>query len=680
MKARMKSRLSRRIITFLGCIVAAGAASAATTDTWNFSSEEPVSWFANEDYWSQNRFPTNTENVTIAPSDTKKARVYVPENVEIGTFGDLLIAKKNAQLCELTICPGAKLTFTGKLWADQLGGTTSRVVVNGGTLRGGSYQPGATGTTKCECIVTNGGAVSFSASTTAWLGPADIYVEDSTFDMRASNYWIFGNHGTYAAKLFGKHATITMSGLGAFKLGHNGLKEFKADVILTDRSKMTTGVLTMGSGYCNSLLLTNSVFSVESDGESTFGNTNVGPSDGKTNVVVLADNSVFSGIGHWTVNNNLALTVSPDSQLLLTNIVAKSTTWKSTIVAGARQVYDFNGTVRVKDATTGYGKLYFPSLAGELVMRQTNGTVTADMIEVCPTGNGTAVYELSGGTLSLCGSIADSPGQGSSDFVNNGGRNAKLVLKGTNQEYRCRGIASSKLQIVYEIDKTGFNPIKMQSCNGKSSYDWISGLMTVKLTGGLQLLHTNAVELVHSYLLSGIPGASNGENAFADPNPQLWTFGPHKDDKSIPYGPFTGTGKMGVILTNEAEIAAGVLYDAGRSCGWLKLPKVREALEKPAKVSLDLVPQGDVTLQELIDGFTAAGYPAKALPAGGDYNVQLEVAPELVQAKNPDETIVFDFNEYPDGTACLNGTPTVRALVRRANVEVPQKGLILLLR
>lgn len=681
MKARMKSRLSRRIITFLGCIVAAGAASAAI---WNSHSTEPESWFNVPSLWSNELYPQSGESVTIYPQENGTAVkngtavVYIPEGSNVTGIASINLGESGVTHSELQVRPEATLAYTGGLGTPS-GGTTA-VVVNGGDLQGGSMTVGKGG--KFTLIATNGANVQITGGTFAWQHATDIRLEDATFTKTTSGNLILGNSSSYQMNLFAKRSTLSLAKSGQGKgveLGDNGGANTRGAIYLEDSTLTTDGRLRMGRGHNNcAIRLTNSVFAVNyGSSESNLGSevSSSKTDSGKTNYVdVVGSKSVFSSAGYINAHGNLKLTVADSAQLTITN-TGNGVSWSSTVPEGSVQQYLFsNSTVRLTSRTSYNGKMEF-SGAGEVRMRQYGGSLTAKSITSAPK----LTYELENGILDLRGWAY--PEEGKDVFNRTSFHGSRLVLKGANQEYRCHILMNKKTQYVYEIDRTGFNPIKQGKDAGNSN-NWVRGAMTVKLTGGLQLLQRKSVEFFHSYNLAGDLGAfDTEEGAFVDPNPQLWACGPHRDPSTFEtYGPFKGTGKMGANLKDAAEIAAGVLYDAGRSCGWLKLPKVREALEKPAKVSLDLVPQGDVTLQELIDGFTAAGYPAKALPAGGDYNVQLEVAPELVQAKNPDETIVFDFNEYPDRTACLNGTPTVRALVRRANVEVPQKGLILLLR
>lgn len=291
-------------------------------------------------------------------------------------------------------------------------------------------------------------------------------------------------------------------------------------------------------------------------------------------------------------------------------------------------------------------------------------------------------YELRGGVLDLCGQFHN-VGQ-RTGLLTNGNPAPRFILQGANQEFRTCMVghyssssANVQQQIVFVYDQTGFNPIKQKS-HYQSLYSIACGLMTLKLDGGLQLLHTNVVELVRAPAGVANVAGSRETNQYVAPNTNLWVSGPTQDARGFIVGKFADMGMYGSELLPAAEVATGVDLGIGVASGWIRLPKFKDS-HRRLRVRLNLVPQGGVTLDALVAGFTAAGYPAEKLTDAA-CNVVLTVPAERIRRNVTSEIVAFDFGEYPDAASCIAQSPTVRALVTRAETEIEGEGLMLLIR
>lgn len=98
--------------------------------------------------------------------------------------------------------------------------------------------------------------------------------------------------------------------------------------------------------------------------------------------------------------------------------------------------------------------------------------------------------------------------------------------------------------------------------------------------------------------------------------------------------------------------------------GWMALPslRAREVRDmKKARVRLAVVPGADETLQSIVDGFKANGYPDSAVETDGIYNVSLVIPASRLAAGVATDKVIFDFAVYPNYNAAKTKTPTIRA-------------------
>ena len=247
-----------------------------------------------------------------------------------------------------------------------------------------------------------------------------------------------------------------------------------------------------------------------------------------------------------------------------------------------------------------------------------------------------------------------------------------------------RRTAVDPLLMEFVIDRTGAPCILYDFFN--ASYNVPTAALTAKLHGGLQLLHTNTFVFADSHVdgkaTANLRAAYNwqAKRTYADLNPaehHLWTLGPQSDGNDHPIGVLAGTKTFGAELNAAEELEIGKRYEEGRTCGYVRLPKLRPGPHF-CRVMLDVEPQGGHTLAEIAAGLTAAGYPAK--PVSGECNLRVSIPSGDLRADSLDEVVAFDFAEYGTYSAVHDHTPTdVRALVRQVDVVI-DPGMAIIIR
>lgn len=220
----------------------------------------------------------------------------------------------------------------------------------------------------------------------------------------------------------------------------------------------------------------------------------------------------------------------------------------------------------------------------------------------------------------------------------------------------------------YVIATNGIPKVQFIGPPAQTYYNWVSGFYQIRPQGGLQLIHTNVVNLIETASVNRKISLQNyGSGGTILPHGDLWTA---PEETSSRYD-------LPVTLAESAEAEDGAYYAEGLSCGYVRVPKVKEGWEK-ITVLMDIVPQGTETLATLKAGFEKAGFAVA--DAEGDYNVAVEIPGSLLTVWSRDEKILFDFKDYPDSDTVRLDNPNVRALVKRIKVEKPAKGLMLILR
>lgn len=366
-------------------------------------------------------------------------------------------------------------------------------------------------------------------------------------------------------------------------------------------------------------------------------------------------------------SGELSFAVSGETELQMTK-------FSPTVTAAAKLTVEVGGGLfAVTNATSGSGETQRIKLTGggRILFRQTGGVVTAAGLYFNGTGDNEPRYELAGGTLDLDGTLGcqfagvrcekTSTKAGTLSLIG-GGALLKTPMFGTYKGEPCQPLFE------YVITTNGIPRAQFNAAQDSAS-SWLQGFFKIRPQGGLQLIHTNVINLVDSKIAGrGISVANLGIGTKL-PNGELW-------DSNLSEGDTQGLKDLPVTLVPAAEFKSDTYCEEGRSSGYAVVPKVKEGWKK-ITVMLDLLPQGDETLETLKAGFEQAGFKASA--AEGDYNVAVEIPGELLSVDSADDKVVFDFKDYPDSDSVRLDTPKVRALVRRCKVVKPAMGLMLLL-
>ena len=375
--------------------------------------------------------------------------------------------------------------------------------------------------------------------------------------------------------------------------------------------------------------------------------------------------------GTMTLNGNVKFVQRSGTTKILQNDGGNNAFVTKSGVNDVPTVEIYGGTVTMTNAGKG-GVFLDLSEKGKPTYRQYGGTVASCGFRFGATGENTPRAEIYGGKFFAYGQGSS---QGSSGVFNKskvlkggvfsiygGAPEVRMQRIGT---YDANAAEATQPQIEYVICTNGIPTIYMDSAP-ESLYNWVSGYFSIRPLGGVQLVHTNVVTLLDGTAAGRMLSCQNLDaGGMIFPNALLWERGQTSAQPAIK-----------VTLKDEAELTDGAYYAEGKSCGYLKIPRVG-ANWRTASVHLDLVPQGDETLDTLVAGFTAAGYAAKRI--NGTYNVKLRIPRELLVDGSADEKILIDFSEYADAEAVRDAQPTVRARVRRARF-VHDPGLVLFLR
>ena len=375
--------------------------------------------------------------------------------------------------------------------------------------------------------------------------------------------------------------------------------------------------------------------------------------------------------GTMTLNGNVKFVQRSGTTKILQNDGGNNAFVTKSGVNDVPTVEIYGGTVTMTNAGKG-GVFLDLSEKGKPTYRQYGGTVASCGFRFGATGENTPRAEIYGGKFFAYG---QGTSEGSSGVFNKSDvhKGGVVSIYGGASEVRMQRIGTyddkaaeaTQPQIEYVICTNGIPTIYMDSAPA-SAYNWVNGYYSIRPLGGVQLVHTNVVSL--------LDGTAAGRKLSCQkldaggmifPNDLLWDRGQTAAQPAIK-----------VTLKDEAELTDGAYYAEGKSCGYLKIPRVG-ANWRTASVHLDLVPQGDETLDTLVAGFTAAGYAARRI--NGTYNVKLRIPRELLVDGSADEKILIDFSEYADAEAVRDAQPTVRARVRRARF-VHDPGLVLFLR
>lgn len=643
-------------------LAANSAVKLEAAPKWTLDSAEPTWWFT-QSAWSE--WPVSGA-VTIGngSKDGERSFVYLQDGDVVTGITDITLGNtaKKYRSDVFQVRSGAVLRFTGTM-KYQAQRSTNVLDVAGGTIVGNAYHPGGTGEANCSLsrtVVTNGGVLALNASTLGWLGPAELLVDGGTLLVTNGNMTVSNGH---RVDITIRNARFDSKALNlAGNANSSSAFVSMTDSVWTNRSELN--IVGSRAGATCVWALTNSVFN--SDGKAVkFGEGGVTSSTidfifagERSRFVVEGNKAVVGGNTHMTVaGGDFTVAYSGGSSIPL--LVSG--------LAGTVQTIDISGGVLLVTNCAGRAEHVGVEGYGKTLVRQTGGVFRAGAIKFnVDTSADNPRYEISGGTLLLeywPGSI------GTAGFVLQSGTKLPCIsFKGANQTVMTPSMYGA---MCYEfvLDRTGFNPVTIVD-HGVSAQGWVNGYLGVKLDGGVQLLHTNAVTLVRSSM------SHIRFNDTASANADLWETSPRAmGDGSF----FDMTGCAGVVLKDSAELVPGAFYEAGRSSGFIRLPRVKAESTRSVTAKLKLVPQGDATLASLVDGFTAAGYSAMETE-DEEYNVALDIPVSLVRDRSNDECLAFDFKSYATPDDLRDGNATVRALVQRAKIDKAGDGLLLIFR
>ena len=240
---------------------------------------------------------------------------------------------------------------------------------------------------------------------------------------------------------------------------------------------------------------------------------------------------------------------------------------------------------------------------------------------------------------------------------------------------------------------------------GNGGYVLVRGVHHIRPAGGAQLVHQDYFPMYvkgHDGWISG----HSGENMEApDTERGIGRYRGGTDDQYQTVGEEMWTNQFVTVynsseffdtpsnawqfrqkLKAEAEIASGATaLETPVVRGWMALPSLTarnlERMET-ARVRLAVTPGEGETLQSIVDGFKANGYPDSAVESDGIYNVSLVIPAGRLAAGVSTDKILFDFAVYPNYAAAKSKTPTVRATLSAAkwDPEIKQSGLIMFVR
>ena len=229
-------------------------------------------------------------------------------------------------------------------------------------------------------------------------------------------------------------------------------------------------------------------------------------------------------------------------------------------------------------------------------------------------------------------------------------------------------------------------PVYVTKAGYSSGYLAIRGVHHVRPAGGAQLVHRDAFPMYVK--ANDSPSNTPPQVESTNNNNGFRRFRYGEDDQYQTIGEEMWTNVFVTVRESEILGAAGYtwqfqqkLKDAAAlvdGAAALATPVVRGYLALPslkannlnnmtsARVRLAVTPGDGETLQTIVDGFKANGYPDSVVESSGIYNVSLVIPAERLVAGVTTDKILFDFAEYPTYKAAKDKTPTIRATLSAA--------------
>lgn len=224
---------------------------------------------------------------------------------------------------------------------------------------------------------------------------------------------------------------------------------------------------------------------------------------------------------------------------------------------------------------------------------------------------------------------------------------------------------------------------------------YIPGYQRLSPEGGLQLVHEKTFQLhtrTHDkwidppFLFDGRYGGVIGDEMWSTNVDYLC------DAKWTKYAGYAYVWAYQLTLKDEAKLADGQVLENPVPRAWFALPAFTDRMlntNKYERISLrlDLVPQGDATLESLVAEMKANGQEGAVVESGTvgghDYNVRVDLPVEELGVNAANDSIVMDFvkvDTYPQ--ACQAVPFQTNALIRAACCDMKkiERGAMMILR
>ena len=623
---------------------------------WQKNTPDPIWWFT-ESAWDI--YPPNGTVTLLAKANNSRSNIYLQDGDEVAVSGVVLCHQSyTGGDLRFQVPKGASFTFMGSLYSNAQN-FTNVIDIAGGTVRGNSLTLGNK-VSSSSVFVTNGADVAVGSMTIGAAAPVDLYVENSTLSV-TNNSLLLGPTAatsTYGSRLVGKNATLTVRPSSMF---YTGVYLYRNSQILLEDS--TLDIKNATAFYVQNpdavVRLTNTV--VTTPGIKLSSNVEFELVGDETSVNVSSEMSLGSNAKF--IQRGGTMTVSKNN-----NTINMFTTSSGETTGPTMEIY--GGTFVMTNRHASGGVFLDLSGAGKPTFRQYGGTFMSYGAYFGATSTNVPRCEIYGGKFCACGYVNNQNSLGGVFNKSDATKGGVFSIYGGVPEVRMQRIGTHNVtttqpQLDYVICTNGIPTIYMDT-PPYGLWESVNGYFTIRPLGGVQLIHNNVVTLLDGTAAKRRMSCQNLDaGGFLFPNATLWERGATSSQAAIK-----------VTLKEDAELADGAYYAEGKSCGYLKIPQIKSEW-RIASVYLNLVPQGNETLDTLVAGFTAAGYNARCI--SGDYNVKLRIPRELLVDGSADEKMLIDFNEYADAEAVRDAQPTVRALVRRASF-VHDPGLVLFLR
>ena len=328
---------------------------------------------------------------------------------------------------------------------------------------------------------------------------------------------------------------------------------------------------------------------------------------------------------------------------------------------------------------------------------QSGGSYTGNLsFQGAVLASGDSLIELSGGTNAV------SDLRFGTESGNNDGRlhmriiGREVVVKigkgNFNSSYSTNNLSSPPIFMEFVVDSTTrrdstypVTPVYVTVNRYDGGYGVIRGVHHVRPAGGAQLVHQNYFPMYVKAHDGWIDGHGYDAIESTDSQHGFRRIGYGNCGQWRTVGSDMWTTEFAVVAKNEILGTSGYVWQMRQTLkteaafvdgaaalatpvarGWLALPAlaakdIRDM--KRASVRLALVPGTGETLESLVAGFRANGYPGSVVELKGIYNVRLDIPVERLVAGVATDRVLFDFAEFPNYNAAKNDTPTVRATI-----------------